>query len=47
MARAPPGALGYGNPAGDPELRTATAGYLARARGLRRARLCATLAERY
>jgi GntR family transcriptional regulator/MocR family aminotransferase len=37
LAAAPFGALGYGDPRGRPELRTALAGYLARARGVRAA----------
>lgn len=35
LARAPHEALGYGDPRGRPELRTALAGYLSRARGVR------------
>ncbi|MFD5815379.1 PLP-dependent aminotransferase family protein [Streptomyces sp. NPDC127038] len=35
LARAPHDALGYGDPRGRPELRTALAGYLSRARGVR------------
>ncbi|MET7286046.1 PLP-dependent aminotransferase family protein [Streptomyces sp. NPDC005573] len=35
LAAAPARALGYGDPRGRPELRTALAGYLARARGVR------------
>src|SRR5262249_50202983 len=35
LATAPFHALGYGDPRGRPELRTALAGYLARARGVR------------
>ncbi|MGW2489655.1 MocR-like pyridoxine biosynthesis transcription factor PdxR [Streptomyces sp. NPDC001606] len=35
LAAAPNDALGYGDPRGRPELRTALAGYLARARGVR------------
>ncbi|WP_030871306.1 PLP-dependent aminotransferase family protein [Streptomyces sp. NRRL S-37] len=35
LATAPHDALGYGDPRGRPELRTALAGYLARARGVR------------
>ncbi|MET7599405.1 PLP-dependent aminotransferase family protein [Streptomyces sp. NPDC005481] len=35
LTAAPSGALGYGDPRGRPELRTALAGYLSRARGVR------------
>jgi GntR family transcriptional regulator/MocR family aminotransferase len=37
LNEAPPGALAYGDPRGRPELRTALAAYLARARGVRTA----------